>query len=138
MPKSEGAFNLSDSSVRAFSSGSISKSGVLDSEEGKGCDDMRGGRIGIAFSVGLMGGEPVLPRPSFERIGMLERDSRFLGGEVGSSDERRWGMDGLEFGIVDCFVNITSVWVHVPLESRGEGMILKVEAGCLGRIGCDL
>ena len=138
MPKSDGTFNFSGSSVSACSSGSISNSGVLDSEEGKVRDDMIGGRMGIAFSVGLMGGEPVLPRPSFERMGMFERDNRFFGGEVGSSDERRWGMDGLGFGIVDCFVNVTSVWVHVPLGSRGEGIILEVEAGCLGRIGCDL
>jgi hypothetical protein len=59
--------------------------------------------MGTVLSVGLMGGEPVLPRPSFERIGILERDSRTFCGVVGSRDERRWGMDGREFGIVDYF-----------------------------------
>jgi hypothetical protein len=65
----------------------------------------------IKLSVGVTWGETGLPRPSFDKIGMLESESRFfcLFGVSGSSDDRLWGTDGRrETGGVALLIDVSA------------------------------
>jgi hypothetical protein len=67
--------------------------------------------VEIRLLVGVTWGETVLPRPSFDKIGMLESESRFfcLFGVSGSSDDRLWGTDGRrETGGVALLIDVSA------------------------------
>jgi hypothetical protein len=73
----EFASKSSGSSERGSCTRSASRTGLVASGTGGGANMVGESASGIC-RVGLTGGDVVLPKPSFERMGIVERESRFF------------------------------------------------------------